>query len=140
MKVVAPPIEGELFFSIGIFFINYDVINRKTIRKQPRRKYSTIQKGDDKIWKWYLETTETSTYTKIVLSWSASPLPQHLLKLKKIDEVADFLPRAFFGPSYPPSPASGSSFLMWGTAFLDEWLSPSRCFHVGQSEQSVADV
>ena len=28
------------------------------------------------------------------------------------------------GPSYPPSRASHSSFTMWGTALLDEWLRP----------------
>ena len=32
----------------------------------------------------------------------------------------------FIRPSYPPSQASPSSFAMWGTAFLVEWLSPSH--------------
>ena len=31
----------------------------------------------------------------------------------------------FFGPSYPQSQASHSSFGVWGTAVLNEWLSPS---------------
>ena len=30
----------------------------------------------------------------------------------------------FIGPSSPPSRTSTSSFAMWGTAFLVEWLSP----------------
>ena len=44
MKVVAPPIESELSFSIGNFLNNYDVINRKLYVLT----ISTILKGDEK--------------------------------------------------------------------------------------------
>ena len=36
----------------------------------------------------------------------------------------------FFGPSYPPSRASLSSFTMWGTTFLIEWLSPGHYLYI----------
>ena len=58
MKVVAPPIEGELSFSIGTFLNNYDVINRKTIRKLPRRTYSTIQKEMKRLENNIVENTQ----------------------------------------------------------------------------------
>ena len=36
----------------------------------------------------------------------------------------------FFGPSYPLSGASLSSFAMWGTAFLFEWVSPGHNYFI----------
>ena len=54
MKVVAPPIEGELSFSIGTFFKNYDDINRKTTRKQHTQQY---EKETKRLENNILETT-----------------------------------------------------------------------------------
>ena len=53
MKVVTPPIEGELSISIRTFLNDYDAINRKAIRKHSIGTYSTIRKGDEKTWKLY---------------------------------------------------------------------------------------
>ena len=46
--------------------------------------------------------------------------------LDSLEKVTKRLTFFLFGPSYPPSRASFSSFTMWGTAFLVEWLSPGQ--------------
>ena len=55
MKVLVPPAECEVSFSIGTFFENYDVTKRKLLDVET---YSTVQKRTKREEKHLMETTQ----------------------------------------------------------------------------------
>ena len=54
MKVLVPPTERKVLFSIGTFFENYDITKRKRYLSET---YSTVRKREKRREKHLMETT-----------------------------------------------------------------------------------